>query len=55
MAENTLIYGILLDVLGRPRRKNESKQQYAFDCPVCYKLPLLMFLLILLHNGLKLV
>jgi DNA primase len=35
MAENRLIYGILLDVLGRPRRKHESKQQYAFDCPTC--------------------
>jgi len=35
MAENRLIYGILLDVLGKPRRKTESKQQYAFDCPTC--------------------
>lgn len=35
MAENRLIYGILLDVLGRPKRTNENKQQYAFDCPVC--------------------
>lgn len=35
MAENRLIYGILLDVLGKPRKKNEHKQQYAFDCPVC--------------------
>ena len=31
MAENRLIYGILIDVLGRPKRKNESKQQFAFD------------------------
>tara|TARA_R100001510_G_C7654850_1_gene213696 strand:- start:3501 stop:4466 length:966 start_codon:yes stop_codon:yes gene_type:complete len=35
MAENRLIYGILIDVLGRPKKKNESKQQFAFDCPVC--------------------
>jgi DNA primase len=35
MAENTLIYGIILDILGRPKKKNESKQQYSFDCPVC--------------------
>ena len=35
MAENRLIYGILLDVLGKPKKRNESKQQYAFDCPVC--------------------
>lgn len=35
MAENRLIYGILLDVLGKPRKTNERKQQYAFDCPVC--------------------
>lgn len=35
MAENRLIYGILTDVLGRPKRKHESKQQYAFDCPTC--------------------
>jgi DNA primase len=35
MAENRLIYGILLDVLGKPKRRTESKQQYAFDCPVC--------------------
>jgi len=35
MADNRLIYGILKDVLGRPKRKHESKQQYAFDCPTC--------------------
>jgi DNA primase len=35
MAENRLIYGILTDVLGKPKRKHESKQQYAFDCPTC--------------------
>ena len=35
MAENRLIYGILLDVLGKPKKRNENKQQYAFDCPVC--------------------
>ena len=35
MAENRLIYGILTDVLGRPKRKHEAKQQYAFDCPTC--------------------
>lgn len=35
MAENRLIYGILIDVLGKPKRRQESKQQYAFDCPTC--------------------
>jgi len=35
MVENRLIYGILTDVLGKPKRKHESKQQYAFDCPTC--------------------
>ena len=35
MAENRLIYGILIDVLGRPKRRHEGKQQYAFDCPTC--------------------
>jgi len=35
MAENRLIYGILTDVLGRPKKRNEAKQQYSFDCPTC--------------------
>ena len=35
MVENRLIYGVLTDVLGKPKRRNESKQQYAFDCPTC--------------------
>jgi len=35
MAENRLIYGILIGVLGKPKKINESKQQYAFDCPTC--------------------
>jgi hypothetical protein len=35
MAENRLIYGILIDVLGKPKKRNESKQQFAFDCPTC--------------------
>lgn len=35
MAENRLIYGILTDVLGKPKKRNESKQQFAFDCPTC--------------------
>ncbi len=35
MAKNTLIYGILKDVLGRPRKTNNHKQQYSFDCPTC--------------------
>ena len=35
MAENRLIYGILIDVLGKPKKRNESKQQFAFDCPSC--------------------
>jgi hypothetical protein len=55
MAEQSLLYGIIQDILGRPKKTNQNKQQYSFDCPTCYKLPLLMSLLILLHNGLKLV
>jgi DNA primase len=35
MVENSLIYGIILDVLGKPKKTNVSKQQYSFDCPVC--------------------
>jgi len=35
MKDNTLLFGILKDVLGRPKRRNNTKQQYAFDCPVC--------------------
>ena len=35
MAENRLIYGILTDVLGKPKKRHEGKQQYAFDCPTC--------------------
>ena len=35
MAENTLVYGILIDVLGKPRGENKYKQQYRFDCPTC--------------------
>jgi hypothetical protein len=35
MAENSLIYGIVVDVLGRPKKTNTNKQQYSFDCPVC--------------------
>lgn len=35
MVENSLIYGIVLDVLGKPKKTNLSKQQYSFDCPVC--------------------
>jgi len=35
MSENRLIYGILIDVLGRPKKSNNTKQQYSFDCPTC--------------------
>ena len=35
MRNNTLIFGILKDVLGIPRKKNNHKQQYSFDCPTC--------------------
>jgi len=35
MAENSLIYGIIVDVLGRPKKTNPTKHQYSFDCPVC--------------------
>lgn len=35
MDENRLIYGILTDVLGKPKKSNNAKQQYSFDCPTC--------------------
>jgi DNA primase len=35
MSENRLIYGILIDVLGKPKKRNITKQQYSFDCPTC--------------------
>lgn len=35
MAEQSLIYGIIQDILGRPKKTNSSKQQYSFDCPTC--------------------
>ena len=38
MSENTLVYGILVDVLGTPKGENKYKQQYRFDCPTCVDL-----------------
>jgi len=38
MSENTLVYGVLVDVLGTPRGENKYKQQYRFDCPTCVDL-----------------
>jgi hypothetical protein len=33
--ENGLLFGTIREILGEPRKKNEYKQQYSFDCPVC--------------------
>ncbi len=35
MAEQSLLYGIIKDILGQPRKINSNKQQYSFDCPTC--------------------
>jgi len=35
MAKNTLLFGVITDILGKPKKTNQSKQQYSFDCPVC--------------------
>lgn len=35
MEQNTLLYGVIENILGKPKRHNHRKQQYAFDCPVC--------------------
>jgi DNA primase len=35
MAEQSLLYGIIKDILGHPRKINSNKQQYSFDCPTC--------------------
>lgn len=31
----SLLYGVVCDILGKPRKKNEHRQQYSFDCPTC--------------------
>ncbi len=33
--KHTLLYGIIEDILGKPRKKNRHREQYGFDCPVC--------------------
>jgi DNA primase len=35
MAKNTLLFGVITDILGKPKKVNQNKQQYSFDCPVC--------------------
>jgi DNA primase len=35
MAEQSLLYGIVVDILGHPKKTNNNKQQYSFDCPTC--------------------
>jgi hypothetical protein len=35
MAKVSLLYGIVKDILGHPKRFNKNKQQYSFDCPTC--------------------
>jgi len=32
---HSLLYGVIEDILGKPRKKNDHRQQYGFDCPVC--------------------
>jgi DNA primase len=33
--ENGLLFGVIREILGEPKKRNESKGQYSFDCPVC--------------------
>jgi len=35
MANNTLLFGVITDILGKPKKSNQTKQQFSFDCPVC--------------------
>lgn len=35
MANNTLLFGVITDILGKPKKTNQTKQQFSFDCPVC--------------------
>lgn len=35
MSDNTLILGIIKQILGQPKTSNDNKGQYGFDCPVC--------------------
>lgn len=35
MKEKSLLYGIVVDILGHPKKTNNNKQQYSFDCPTC--------------------
>jgi DNA primase len=32
---NTLLYGVIEDILGKPKKHNHHRQQYSFDCPTC--------------------
>lgn len=33
--ENTLLLDLVITILGEPRKRNDSTQQYSFNCPVC--------------------
>jgi len=33
--ENSLLLDVILEILGNPRKENQTKGQYSFDCPVC--------------------
>lgn len=32
---NTLLFGMVKDILGNPKKSNITKEQYSFDCPIC--------------------
>lgn len=32
---HSLLYGVITDILGKPRKSNNQREQYGFDCPVC--------------------
>ena len=33
--ESNLLFDIITEILGQPRKENKTKMQFAFDCPVC--------------------
>ena len=33
--ESNLLFDIIVEILGQPRKENRTKMQFAFDCPVC--------------------
>lgn len=35
MGDENLLFSIIEDILGKPKKKNVNKKQFSFDCPVC--------------------